>query len=670
MNEKKELTLKNAKGKLRFKMIGILAVTGLGVALAIFFYMMNKTRELEIETETRNAENFAKVYAGQILEWTDLVKQELVQEGLRTDISDKTIPEDDRKALLMDLCNYTDFYDVNITDANGLTLPSGADHAVSDISARSYFISAMAGTPTISSPIVITLDNSLAFMAAAKVQNGSGDGVVMGVMGVDFMSDLVSNMDYGEGGLGMICDATGAIIACPQTELVREKANPIELAKKDPGYEGLAGMVSEMIKGKSGSATIMMADEDGVYREYIGGYAPIGNTEGWSITLLRPSDEVVGAVNSVRNEAIIVALIVYLLLIVAGGFVVDRMMGPVAKVSERIIKMAEGDLSSPVPEVKSRDEVALLAVSTRSMAETLTSYIKDIGDTLGKLAGGDLSCKSAIEYKGDFAMIRENLDKISGSLRTTMISIGEAAGEVGRGAVKVSGEADNSSAVATNQAGAIEELSATMNDIENATQSTAEHATEAASLTVDASNFIEESNESMKKMVEAMRVIKESTDQIEDIIKLIDNIAFQTNILALNANVEAARAGEAGKGFAVVANEVRVLAAKVADASRDTQDLIASTTVNVNNGMQLAEGTASALNEVVEKVQNVTALMQNISASTEEQASNVEQFKSALDNINENVQTLALTSQNSASVSRSLNDQSKKLNTMISRFRF
>lgn len=318
----------------------------------------------------------------------------------------------------------------------------------------------------------------------------------------------------------------------------------------------------------------------------------------------------------------------------------------------------------------SNDELGTMADSVRITMNNLHDYVEEISEVLRVMAKGDLT-KDGDEitnFLGDFADIKHSLLTILKSFNSTLTDIQTASEQVDAGSDQVAMAAQALSQGATEQAASTEELTATVNEITSHVQNSSDYAANANDKMHDAGELMKECTSQMSEMLKAMDDISHTSEQIGQIIKTIEDIAFQTNILALNAAVEAARAGAAGKGFAVVADEVRNLAAKSAEASKDTTGLIEAAKIAVDRGVKIANDTAKHLNVVSETSETAIQMVAKISQNAEVQATSIKQVADGLEQIAGVVQTNSSTAEESAAASEELAGQAAVLKDLIQRF--
>ncbi len=300
--------------------------------------------------------------------------------------------------------------------------------------------------------------------------------------------------------------------------------------------------------------------------------------------------------------------------------------------------------------------------------DAINGYIADISRVLGELSNGNLNVSIGSEYKGDFIRLKDSINGIVVSLNEVLGEINAAADQVAAGTMHVSGGSQEISQGATEQASAIEQLTATVTKIAEQTRQNALSANQANEISVSAKDSALEGNEQMKALLQAMQDIHGAASSINKIIKVIDDIAFQTNILALNAAVEAAHAGAHGRGFAVVAEEVRNLAAKSAGAAQETKDLIQGSIKMTENGTRIADQSAAALDNIVQRVGKTVDLVSEIALASNQQATAITEINRGIEQMSQVVQANSATAEEAAAASEELSGQADLLKTMVGRF--
>ncbi len=290
-------------------------------------------------------------------------------------------------------------------------------------------------------------------------------------------------------------------------------------------------------------------------------------------------------------------------------------------------------------------------------------------EVAGKVADGNLDVEIDYRYNDEIGLLADAFRKMMDNLNEVMSNIGLAAEHVSAGSNELSDSSMALSQGATEQASSIEELSASIEEIAAQTRINADNSKEANKITEEAKISAMEGNSQMTGMLRAMEEINDASVNISKIIKVIDDIAFQTNILALNAAVEAARAGQHGKGFAVVAEEVRNLAARSANAAKETTAMIEGSVKKAEGGTKIANETATALNKIVSGISSVADLIGSIAVASNEQASGIAQINQGIMQVSTVVQTNSATSEESAAASEELASQAMLLEDQVSRFK-
>lgn len=345
------------------------------------------------------------------------------------------------------------------------------------------------------------------------------------------------------------------------------------------------------------------------------------------------------------------------LLVAAMALLANSFSANLRKITQRIQLLSAGDLHTPVPAIRARDETGILADAAEETVRHLHYIIADITGQLSRMAAGDLSDHPGIPYDGDFLPIHHSLLQISASLRTTFLQFRQSAEQVSSGAGQVSSASQNLARGAAQQTDSIQALLHSVTEISAGIDGNAAATAAARGLVDKTGETASGSRLHMENMVRAVDGIRRSTEEISKIIKLIENIAFQTNILALNAAVEAARAGSAGKGFAVVAGEVRNLAEQSSAAAKDTGALIEASARAVEDGKQAVELAADGLQALILSVAEIAAQIQQIDAVSAQQSVSIRRVTDSMDQISAVVQANSATAEESAALSEELSAQ-------------
>ena len=536
---------------------------------------------------------------------------------------------------------------------------------------QKFFQKAMEeGESFISEPI-LTDEGTLEIRISATIWEGGvvgkkAYGCVFYVPHEEFLNDIVRDIKISENSIGYIIDSEGNTIAAVDIETVKNGENIEALALDNRQYAELAAAHEKMRNGETGFADYTLNGE----RMFMS-YNPIEGTNGWSIAVAAPDmDFIYDAYESIALTLVIlvVAVIVAAVISIRLGKAIGK---PIRLCTERIEKLADGDLTSPVPEIRTHDETGILSNATNTVVASLNHIIKDIGRILEAMSNGNLNVdtnEGELYYVGDYQSLLNYVRSINRKLSVAMEQINTAADQVSTGSEQVSAGAQALAQGATVQASSVEELAATIHTISSHVSENFENCTNAKNIVNETVDYIESANSEMHRLTEAMTTIKDTSDQISNIIKAIEDIAFQTNILALNAAVEAARAGDAGKGFAVVADEVRNLAEKSAEAANDTTALIEKSIVAVRNGTSIASSTAEAMSNVEQCSAAVEEIVQKIAFASEQQSGMIDQVTIGVEQISGVVQTNTATAEESAAAAEELSSQAAMLKALIGTF--
>lgn len=527
-----------------------------------------------------------------------------------------------------------------------------------DVTTSSWYQQAADSDDVVVTEPYLSTAGSMVISVVKSVTDESGK--LLGFVAIDISTERLSSMmaEYrlGETGFFMLASKDGMLMHYPDTTMIGK--NISETGVSQPLLDALTAGVETQVNYEAMGTSAY------------GYVSPVGDT-GWMVATGLPEQEYSSSFNEVQRLIFIVFLIGVVLLGVLMTVLAKGIVGPLKKLSDAANKIAEGELDVAI-DVTTRDETGQVADALKATVLRLKeyiNYIEEISQVLNHMAAGGLAFQLKYSYSGEFQKIEVSLKNISAFLSETIGSINRSSDQLSVSASQVSDGATGLSQGATEQAAAVEELAATISDISNQVNYNAGYAGEASQMVGNVKTELERSNLQMQQMIGAMSEINIASGEISKIIKTIEGIAFQTNILSLNAAVESARAGVAGQSFGVVADEVRNLAAKSSEAVKNITELIERSIKAVENGTSIASHTAQSLIEVVVSAEQVTEKVTEIARASTQQASSIAQVTQGIDQISSVVQANSATAEESAASSDELSGQAQHLKDLVGRFK-
>lgn len=452
--------------------------------------------------------------------------------------------------------------------------------------------------------------------------------------------------------------------------LYHEDESLLNTETTDSGYREILQQIQT--NGSTEAGTYSYEDENG--KEQLVVYKFLKD-RGWVFMVRDSATEVYASVGTVRIvvgalcAAVAVAIILITLLILYREgkelMAVERAIGHLGDLNLSADKELEGFCGRG-------DEIGMIAQTTHYVCGCLQKTIDDVGRILGEIADGNLTVnvtENEAYYIGDFKILLESLKSIHANLVRVIRDISVVAKQVDISADQVSTGAQALSQGTVEQAASIDGLVSNVTAITSQIQDSTVRCGSATELVDKVTGYAAEADTKMEQLMATTKNIDRSSAQIVTITKTMEDIAFQTKLLALNASTEAARAGVAGKGFSVVAEEVRSLAAKSSEAAKDASSLIAHSVEDVRTGTESTNHAVSAMKVIDDCIQSIKALMDEIAAASVEQSEMIVQVENGIREISRVVQTNSVAAEDSASVSKELSGQARTLNSLISRFR-
>lgn len=534
-----------------------------------------------------------------------------------------------------------------------------------DFNDQLHFQAASKGDLFVGEPIINRLNGDIIIISGAPVYNDDKiTGTVFIVDLVASVNDKIGEIAFGKTGYAYIINKEGTVIFHKDEQKIADEINAITQKETDRKYASLAKATEKILASTEAGTTTYRQNGKSMFAAY----CPVKGHEDWRLIMTAPNREFTSVVLISLLVNSFIAVLLLALNIMLMKRLIQDIIYPVDSVTKRLVKLARGDLQTPVEIIDTGDELAILSSNLNDTIQSLNLYISDINRVLSQLSAGNLDIQTEASFAGDFVSLQESLDTIVCSLNETMTQMNSAADLVADHSDGSSQGAKDLADRTTDQASVLEELTAGIASISEQVKLTADNAVQANERSIEAEKNVKICNGQMQSMIQAMADIKSGSSKISDIIKNIEDIAEQTNLLSLNAAIEAARAGEAGRGFSVVAEEVRSLAEESAKAAQNTAKLIMKSIETVENGTSIVNETASSLTQVVNNTSEITSIISQIADAAREQAAAIDQINTGFEQMSDAVATNSMSAQESASSSEELAEQAQNLKGLIGRF--
>ena len=437
-------------------------------------------------------------------------------------------------------------------------------------------------------------------------------------------------------------------------------------------YRGASDEILQLSReGKQQEASKLMTGE--VYEDY--------KSFSKKLTILRDKFQV--ELDQAKTMANVCTVIIFIVIVAAGLAiaVVTTMIGkiitnsitePVKQIDAAVASLRKGELSNvEMLTYESEDEFGDTIRNLKEAMGILADYVSEISVEVKAIAQGDLTRNGddITDFLGDFSELKTSLLYILKRFNSTLTEISNLAEQVSSNSSEVENASKSLADGATEQAGVIEELNATIDTVVDMAEDTAKETQNASARVKASANKANEEKEKMNELLTEMEHITEISKEIGNIITDIEDIASQTNLLSLNASIEAARAGEAGRGFAVVADQIGKLAADSAKSAVNTRDLIDKTLVEIEKGNMITRTTAESFNQIIADMESFAELAENTMEKANSQAESLEQIGQGIEQLSGVVQGNAASSEENTAISINLAEGAAKMHDRVNIFK-
>lgn len=501
-------------------------------------------------------------------------------------------------------------------------------------------------------------DEVLELAVGRPILNAEGElnYYLVGSYNYDMLSDVLSSINISGNGEAFIVNADGQVMGHRNTELVRESTDMAV-------YLGAEAIENKVVSGETG----VMAYEDKTDTKWVS-YVPINGTN-WYLAIIVPRNDFMGPANDSIQLGIYITIA---LLFVAGFFTIRyaaKIKHSLQGVTNRIELLADGDLKSPTEVSRTKDETQVLSTSLNHTVNSINGYISELSKILSSISEGDFHVSVEGDFQGDFVVMKESLNNIIVSLNKMLASVQDSSKEVLKTAGIVSEGAEQVHTGSSEQSSSLQVLSEETRAIEENILEVDENTRLASELMEKTRLSMDIGDENMRNLLKAMEDINQNSLEITKINKILEDIASQTNMLALNASVEASRAGEFGKGFAVVASEVRSLAAQSTESAKQASEVISSSLKAIQNGVVYAKQAAESFGDISDVSNRMSDITRRLEQSVNVQKESLENMAEQISQISHVAQQNLDASYESATASQKLHKQAEGLQYISGQFR-
>lgn len=560
----------------------------------------------------------------------------------RSIISNPSIPIKDKVEALNTNQQMQGYINMDYADLNGNAIATNGKPV--NLSDRDYFQKAKNGETSMSELLVSKQDNSIIMAFAAPVKSeGKIIGVVVGIKDGRTLSEMTKDITIGKSGYAYIIDGNGIIIGHKDEQLVTDKYNLLEASKQNKDYEELTKLTQKMINKETGSGEYYF---NGVNK--VLGYAPVVGTN-WSIGVTANHSEILSELEGLKVSLLIISFIIIAVALVLVYIIGRQLAVPIIMASEHAMIISTGDFTKEVPEkfLNRKDEVGKLAQALNEIMVSFKRLIMNIHD----------SSISVVESSKELTATTEQISLASQQVSKTIE-------EISKGASEQANDTEKGASTVSELGDYIEKNNSHVLNLDSTSHEVARLVDEGLKIIDDLSVKSGESSHSVKEVYNNIIITNESAEFIGQASQVISSIADQTNLLALNAAIEAARVGEAGRGFAVVAEEIRKLAEQSTASTKTIDDALSKLQSNSRGSVEAIKNVLAIIENQVESVKtsenkykeiamaiknsekavvelnnstkelevrknNIINIMQNLSAIAEENAASTEEVSAS-----------------------------------------